>query len=428
MTKQRFFNPWKLVCYLLVLCPSTGFGQLSKAKEIDAYIAPFVKAKHFSGVILAAENGKVIYEKAFGFANADFKIPNQINTRIGIASITKMMTSVIRIRLMEEGKVSLGDKVSKYIPDFPNGDKITIEMLARHRSGILHRVMNPEEEAVPHTSAEMVEKIKRASLAFEPGTESLYSSAGYTLLARVLEIASGKTYSQLLQQYVFNPAGMNNSLEFDGEAIIDRRAQEYMLDAKGIINAALKDYSFLVGAGSVFSTARDLYQFGEAIVSGKFGESLHSNSVIDEIVSGGGFTNGHRAFLKINAKKKYGYVLLSNLASGANDAIIPALEAIMEGKETSLPVIPHPSIVSSTKMHLENFVGQYRRQGGSATIKLLVKNGLLYAGDIKLSPTGANCFFEYQYYGEVCFVRDTTGKIKEINWSSPGAQSVWVRR
>jgi CubicO group peptidase (beta-lactamase class C family) len=176
----------------------------------------------------------VIYEKAFGLANADYKIPNQLNTRIGIASITKPMTVVITNRLVESGKISLDDKLSKYIPDFPNGDKITIGHLKNHRSGIPHRVMPPELEAVSYTSAGFVEKVKQAKLEFEPGSQRTYSSAGFSVLARALEIASGKSYDQLLQEYVFAPADMKDSLDFNGEMIMERRAQDYLLRFKRI--------------------------------------------------------------------------------------------------------------------------------------------------------------------------------------------------
>ena len=125
---------------VLSLFSQTGFAQSDKAAKIDKFITPFARTNQFSGVVLASENGKVIYEKAFGLANADYKIPNQLNTRIGIASITKYMTSVILSRLVESNKIALADKLNKHIPDFPNGDKITIEMLARHRSGIPHRL------------------------------------------------------------------------------------------------------------------------------------------------------------------------------------------------------------------------------------------------------------------------------------------------
>ena len=132
-----------LLWLILLSFSQFTLGQSGKAKQIDDFIAPFIKANQFAGQILAAENGKVIYEKAFGIANADYKIPNQVNIRIGIASITKLMTAVILNRLVESKQISLADKLTKYIPDFSNGDKITIEMLARHRSGIPHRVMPP---------------------------------------------------------------------------------------------------------------------------------------------------------------------------------------------------------------------------------------------------------------------------------------------
>src|SRR5918992_6057154 len=141
----------------LLLLGQTARAQ-SKSRKIEALIKPFAAANQFSGVVLAAEDGKVIYEKAFGLANADYKIPNQVNTRIGIASITKLFTSVILTRLIEQNKIAAADKLTKYIPDFPNGDKITIEMLAKHRSGILHRVMPPEQETISYTSAEFIEK------------------------------------------------------------------------------------------------------------------------------------------------------------------------------------------------------------------------------------------------------------------------------
>ncbi len=416
-----------LLIFTQCVAGQSSAGRSPKAKTIDDYVAAFARAGQFSGVILAAEDGKIFYEKAFGLANADFKIPNQVNTRIGIASITKPMTSIILTNLIQEQKMGLQDKLGKYIPDFPNGEKITIEMLARHRSGIPHRVMKPEEESLPHTSAEMVEKIKRATLAFEPGTKSLYSSAGYTVLARVLEIASGKSYAELLQQYVFGPAGMKDSLDFVGDTIIERRAQDYLLDDRGIINAALKDYSFLVGAGSVVSTARDVYQFGEAIASGKFGDVIKQNFVRNNVVSSNGSTNGHRAFLKINIEKKYGYVLVSNLNSGANDVILAGVEAILEGKDPGAPAVPNPKIVSNPNKNLGEFTGTYVRQGGGS-FEVVVKNNLLSAGDVKLYPTRPDCFFDYRFYGDVCFVRGDNGAIKEIRWDSPTAKSVWVKQ
>ena len=405
----------------------TVFAQADKAKKIDEFITPFSTANQFSGVVLASENGKVIYEKAFGLANADYKIPNQLNTRIGIASITKYMTSVILNRLIEGNKIALTDKLNKYIPDFPNGDKITIEMLARHRSGIPHRVMPPEAESLPHTSAEFVEKVKQAKLAFEPGTSRLYSSAGYSVLARVLEIASGKTYAQLLDEYVFKPAGMTDSLDFDGEMVMERRAQDYFLSPNGLVNVPLKNYSFLVGAGSVYGTARDVYRFGEAILDGKYGEGVKTSLVGQTNINGSGSTNGHRSYFEIARDKKYGYVILSNSA-GVFDVVSQGLLEILQGKEPTVKTFTIPKIIANPNKDLTEFLGPYKRSDGGGEMNVVLRNGFLYSPDIKLYPTKVDCFFEYRFFGEACFIRDDSAKIKEIKWKGHNFDLTWVKQ
>jgi CubicO group peptidase (beta-lactamase class C family) len=409
------------------LFSNPAFAQNSKAQEIDNYIQPFAKANQFWGVVLIAEDNKIVYEKAFGLANADFKIPNQSDTRFGIASITKPMTGVILARLIEEKKLALEDKLSKYIADFPNGDKITVEMLRDHRSGILHRVMKPEEESVSYTSAEFIEKVKQAKLAFEPGAQRLYSSGGYAVLARVLEIASGKSYTQLLQEYVFTPAEMRDSVDFNGETIMERRSQDYLLDARGVTNAPLKDYSFLVGAGSVYSTARDIHKFGETLIAGKYGEAAKAALVRNNQIAYSGSTNGHRAFLRINGDKKWSYALVSNLGSGAFDVVQTNIEAILDGKKVGAPNVPNPKIIANLNKNLSEYAGRYVRQG-MGEIELVIKNNILQSGDIKLYPTGTDRFFEYKFFGDVTFIRDATGKIKEIKWASPGFESIWSKQ
>jgi CubicO group peptidase (beta-lactamase class C family) len=414
------------ICLVLSLFSQIVLAQSDKAKKLDEFIKPFAAADQFSGVVLASENGTVIYEKAFGLANADFKIPNQLDTRIGIASITKPMTSVILSQLIERNKIALTDKLSKYIPDFPSGDKITIEMLARHRSGIPHRVMPPEAESLAYTSAEFVEKVKQAKLAFEPGSNRLYSSAGYAVLARVLEIVSGKAYAQLLQEYVFTPAGMTDSLDFDGEKVMERRAQDYYLSPDGLVNVPLKNYSFLVGAGSVYSTARDVYRFAEAVVDGKYGEAIKTALVAQEKFSGSGSTNGHRSYVEITRDKRYGFVILSNSA-GVFDLISQGMSEILQAKELTVKSFTMPKIVPNPNKNLEEFLGRYKRNDGSET-DVVLKNGFLYSSDIKLYPTKVDCFFEYRFFGDVCFIRDEAARIKQIKWKGYNFDLTWVKQ
>lgn len=412
----------------LVLSPflQTAFAQADKAEKIDKFITPFATANQFSGVVLASENGKVIYEKAFGLANADYKIPNQLNTRIGIASITKYMTSVILSRLIESNKIALADKLNKYIPDFPNGDKITIEMLTRHRSGIPHRVMPPEAESLAYSSAEFVEKVKQAKLAFEPGTARLYSSAGFSVLARVLEIVSGKSYAQLLQEYVFTPAGMTDSVDFEGDAIMERRAQDYYLSPTGHVNVPLKNYSFLVGAGSVYGTAHDVYRFAEALLDGKYGEGIKTAFQGERPFSGSGSTNGHRSYFEMARDKKYAFVILANSA-GAFDLVSQGLLEILQGKEPTVKSFTIPKIIPNPNEDLTEFLGHYTRSDGGST-EIVLRNDFLYSGDIKLYPTKPDCFFEYRFFGDVCFNRDDSAKIKEIKWKGYNFDLTWVKQ
>jgi CubicO group peptidase (beta-lactamase class C family) len=424
MSKVKYFI--LVSCLTLSAFSQAAFCQSDKARKIDEFITQFAKANQFAGVVLAAENGKVIYEKAFGLANADYKIPNQLNTRIGIASITKPMTVVILNRLIEEKKITPADKLTKYIPDFPNGERITIEMLAQHRSGILHRVMPPEQETISYTSADFIEKVKQAKLAFEPGTQRLYSSGGYAVLARTLEIASGKSYAQLLQEYVFAPAGMTDSLDFNGVTIMERRAQDYFLSPNGYVNAPLKDYSFLVGAGSVFGTARDVYRFGEAVLDGKYGETAKTSLVGETTINASGSTNGHRAYLEIEREKKYGYVVLSNLP-GAFDMISQGVTEILQGKEVTIKNFTIPKIIPNPNKNLTEFSGHYKRTDG-AQIELVLKNDFLYALDSKLYPIKPDCFFEYRYFGEVCFTREESRKIKEMKWKGYNFDYLYVKQ
>ncbi|MCO6512492.1 MAG: beta-lactamase family protein, partial [Aridibacter famidurans] len=402
-----------------VVFPQVLAAQTSKSQQIDELVRRFADEGYFAGQVVASENGKVFYVKAFGLANADFKIPNRPDTRIGIASITKPMTAVILSKLIDEKKVAMTDKLSKFIPDFPRGDEITIEMLYRHRAGIPHRVMPAEMEALPHTSEQMIEKIKQAKLDFEPGAQRGYSSGGYTVLARVLEVASGKTFAQLLEEHVFKPAGMTDSLDFQGEPIMERRAQDYLLSSNGMINAALKDYSFLVGAGSVFGTARDTYRFAEAVVDGKYGEMVLADYASDGVFDASGRTNGHRAYVELDKDKKYGFVVLSNLSSGAFDIITEGMRQILKGEDVTVKDFRVPKIVPNPNKDLPDFAGRYARDDGGA-FNIVLRDGYLYSANIQLLPTKPDCFFEYSFFAEVCFGRNDAGMVNTIVWKGFG--------
>jgi CubicO group peptidase (beta-lactamase class C family) len=403
------------------------FTQTPETKKIGDYIRPFADADHFSGVVLATQDNKIIFEKAYGLANVEHNVPNKLDTKFGIASINKGFTSVIFLKLIEEGKIELDDKLSKYIPDFPGGDKITLQMIGRHRSGIKHRVMPEKDEAIRFTPAQFVERVKKSELAFEPGTDTLYSSAGYATLARVFEIASGRSFEELLQEYVFTPGDMKNTVDYDSRKIIKNEASCYLLDSKGYTAASQKDYSFLVGAGSVFSTARDVYKFGVGITEGKFGKFAKDNFVREGIYTGNGSTNGFRANIRLDTNKKYGYVLVSNLGSGANDLILNHLRNVLEGKETRPPLVPSPIINKQVKNNLPDYEGRYKLGGQGGGFLIFEDENELFAGPYKLLPLGKDKFYSFWSYAEITFKRDEKGKVNGLEWVGSGGKSEWVK-
>ena len=292
----------------LALCSGTPGPQKSEsadaerlpdeelARRIDAYVRPLNEAGELSGVLLVARGERVVYERAFGMASYELGVANAPTTRFAIASLTKPITVALAVRLIEQEKLDLHDPLSKWLPDFPRGDEITVEHLLRHRSGLPHRVTTPAEETVRRTAADMVELAKRAELLFDPGSRSAYSSAGYSVLARVLELAGGESWAELVENVAFAPLGPAHTAHPDARRVMEGQARSYFRGPHGPLPAPLKDLSFLVGAGSLYSTASDVLAVQRAILDGSFGDGVRQRLAEDGSLRWSGITNGFRAF------------------------------------------------------------------------------------------------------------------------------------
>jgi CubicO group peptidase (beta-lactamase class C family) len=397
-------------------------GNAELARRVAAYVQPLADAGQVSGTLLVAREGTLVYEQSFGMADYELGVPNSPATRYCVASVTKPMTQIVAIRLLEQQKLALGDTLAKWIPDFPRGGEITVENLFRHRAGLPHRVTTDAEEIVPHTAAEMVEFAKRAPLLYEPGSQSVYSSAGYSVLARVLELAGGKPFEQLLEEHVLAPAGAVHSGSALPHRLIPGRSKGYLWGLDGPMHAPLRDLSFLVGAGSVFSTPRDLFAVMQALLTGAFGESARRSLVDEKGLDWNGITGGYRAFADYHAASKVTVIFTGNLFVGAADLLRRDLPKLAAGE--ALPPAQAPRVVpfavpAALRVRYE---GRYElRPGVVEELRFVGSEGTgAWIGDWFLIATGEDTFFSPQDYGTVKMVTGEDGTAQALGWSGPG--------
>ena len=246
------------VSFLLLL---TGCSHTPTVEsKLDEYVKALVDMGQFSGSVLVAKDGKILLCKGYGMANYELDVPNMPQTKFRLGSITKQFTAMAIMQLQERGLLSVTDKLSKYIPDYPHGDEITIHHLLTHTSGIVAKISECNDEKIkPHTIQQVIALFKNKPLDFKPGEKYSYSNAGYIVLSYIIEKASGKKYEEFLREYVFMPLGMNSSGYDQASLIIKKRASGYNNNGDELVNASCILVSFFAGAGCLYSTIEDFY-------------------------------------------------------------------------------------------------------------------------------------------------------------------------
>jgi CubicO group peptidase (beta-lactamase class C family) len=245
-------------------------GNTLKSKIIDELMRLYHAYGWFNGSVLVAEAGQVIYEQGLGWANLEWRIPNQPDTKFRLGSITKQFTAVLILQLVEQGKLQLAQKVSEVLPWYrpDSGGRISIHNLLTHTSGVPNYTDTPdfmEIERNHFAVRDFAEKYCSGDLEFEPGTRYSYSNSGYFLLGAIIEATSGKTYEEMLNERIFTPLGMTDSGCDSHARIIERRACGYERDYDDITNCAYIDMSIPFAAGAIYSTVRDLYKWDRAL-------------------------------------------------------------------------------------------------------------------------------------------------------------------
>jgi len=181
--------------------------QGQQAAQFDGLLRKW-EAGGFSGVVLVLNRGEPVMRRAYGFSNWEQQVPNTLDTRFPVASVTKQFLAAAILRLEMEGRLRVSDPISKYLGKFPGqGKDATIYDLLTHRSGVISSDTSFESSS----SHEFLEKLKKAPRESEPGQRYRYSNGGYSLLAAIIERVSGRPFDTFMEEHLFQPAGMHCS-------------------------------------------------------------------------------------------------------------------------------------------------------------------------------------------------------------------------
>lgn len=244
-------------------------------KQYDKIMNAAFPAEGPGATAIIVKGGETVYHKAFGMANLELDVPMQTDHVFRIGSITKQFTSLAVLKLMEEGKLSLKDEITKFIPDYPTqGHSITVHHLLNHTSGIKSYTglekWDGYAQRKDFTPLEMVDFFKDEPMDFAPGEEFRYNNSGYFILGYVIEKASGMTYEEYIETQFFAPLGMTQSYYGDPEEVITKRVAGYAPTSDGgLQNAEYLSMTQPYGAGSLLSTVGDLAKWYAAVKDGK---------------------------------------------------------------------------------------------------------------------------------------------------------------
>lgn len=283
-------NLLKIIKSTLLIAAIIGStGAFAEKVVVKSYEELFSQLSNwgFNGAIAITQNGEDIFKQASGYRNADTRTLLEPDDKFPIGSVTKTFTSIGILILQERGKLSLDDNLKKYFPNLKWAAKVTIRQLLAHTSGIYNYTDTPSffEWSEQHPSASIEDLISffaSKDLEFQPGSKHSYSNSGYVLLGRIIEIESGLIYGEFLEEEIFSPLKMTNSL-YDPEYKSGNGPAPHTFD-DGISPQIAKEYTlaWAYAAGGIVSTVHDLGKFNNALDNKTLitAESIHEMETV----------------------------------------------------------------------------------------------------------------------------------------------------
>jgi len=319
------FAAASMVAIVAMAAPATAADTKAVAAAIDRAAADAVKTGESPGLQVAVfKDGAPVLVKGYGSANLELNVPVTNDKIFRIGSVTKQFTAVALLKLQEEGKLSLDDKLSRYFPDFPRAGDITLAQMLHHTSGLFNYTAMPDyfaKDGLQHQpTADMIAYFTKMPklLDFEPGTSWNYSNTAYFMLGAVVEKVEGKPLATVLKDRFFTPLGMTKTALDDEADIVPGRVEGYAADGVGKFkNAGFISMTVPGGAGAMRSTASDLVRWNAALFGGK----LLKPASFAAMTTPGKLGNGELSGTVIGKmegmpKVEYGYGLMLSTVDG----------------------------------------------------------------------------------------------------------------
>lgn len=259
----------------LLLCISSfAAAQNINTVKLDSFFNALEKDNKGMGSVAISKNNKLLYSKSVGYSyiNNEIKKPANNTTKYRIGSISKTFTAVIIFQLIEENKLQLTDKLSKWFPNILDADKTTIENLLNHSSGLYNVTNDPTYllwNTNPISQKQMLDYIVKTKQQFTPGTKHEYSNTNYILLTYIIEKITGKSYAENVKQRITDKMKLKNTYYGSKTDTAKNEAFSYTFKNNNWTQETETDMSIPLGAGAILSTAEDLVKFAEAFFTYK---------------------------------------------------------------------------------------------------------------------------------------------------------------
>ncbi|MFC2103743.1 serine hydrolase [Bacteroidota bacterium] len=270
--KPHSFNQ-NLYIIIIIACFSINCfvtnGQ-SNVPKIEEVLKVYYEDTELNGVVLVADEGEIIFHKAYGKANFDLNVDNDISGKFQIYSMSKQFTAILTLMYLQDGKIHLEDKVSKYLPYYPKevGDKITIHNLLTHSHGLIGPDYNEIPASQFYDLDSMVYNFYSKGFEFEPGS-SFHYGIGFIIMAAIIEEITSKPFPTVMKEMIFDPLEMNDTKYYDRKDILSNYTSSYTFENGIMVNRTLRDLTQFIGSSGMVSSSSDLLKWHNALRTNK---------------------------------------------------------------------------------------------------------------------------------------------------------------